>query len=185
MAKLTLNEGLTGMSGKLGRLIFRQQNGHTVVVPVREVEDAPSRPQKDHRARFRAAQFYAREVLADPLKRACYRKLAAARRCPPNALLVSNFLNPPAIEEVELAAFHGGIGDVIRVLATDAIEVVSVGLAARGADGVVLESGAATKDHDIWVYRCTTALANRAAAIEVTAQNRAGAKGTRVIPIQG
>jgi hypothetical protein len=183
MAKVTLSEGLTGMSGRLGNFIFRQQNGQTVILPHREREGQPSAAQKDRRERFGEAQAYAKAVLADPVRRDLYRQLGRERHCPPNALLVSNFLNPPAIDRVELAEFQGRAGDRIRILATDPIEVVGVTVVAHGADGLALETGPAIKAHGIWDYRCTTALAHTAVSLEVTAENRAGAKITQTIPL--
>src|SRR5262245_38847429 len=101
MAKVTFDSSIRGIRGKIDRLVYREQPGQTIVMPLAEREDDPSPAQLDHRSRFRAAQAYAATVLADPLKRACYRRLGLARKCPPNALLVSNFLNPPTIEQVD------------------------------------------------------------------------------------
>ena len=183
MAKVEFNDSITRIRGKIGRMVYREQHGQTVIVSHRSREDRPSAAQTDRRERFREAQAYAAAVLADPLKRECYRKLAAERRCPPNALLIANFLNPPAIEQVDLSAYQGRAGDSIRVLATDAIEVVRVTLTVRDAGDTVLETGSAVKDHDLWVYGCTvTAGENARVTIEVTAVNRAGAKATASFP---
>jgi hypothetical protein len=182
MAKVSLNPSLAGISGRVSNFVYRQQNGQTVVLEHTERKDRPSRAQKQNRGRFTEAKDYAKRVLADPLRRECYRRLAAERKCPSNALLIANFLNPPTIEIVELDGYEGRAGDVIRVVAADAIEVVGVTLTLRSiTSGTVLESGAATRDHDVWTYRCTAAAANlRDVRIEVVAANRAGAKGRRV-----
>jgi hypothetical protein len=180
MAKVTFSPSIDGIRGKLGRFVYRAQNGQTVVAAHYARKDKPTAAQLDRRARFKRAHSYAKEVLADPLKRDCYRKLAASRNCPPNALLISNFLNPPTIDTVDFSAYHGAQDSLIRVLATDAIEVVGVSVVVRGAAHETLESGAARKDHDVWVYRCTTSHASRApVSVEITAENRAGAKSTR------
>ncbi len=179
MAKVIFDSSLAGRRGKVGNLIYREQNGQTVVLPHRRRKDRPSEAQTGRRERFREAQAYAAAVLADPLKRECYRKLGAQHKCPPNALLIANFLNPPVIEQADLAAYQGQAGDILRVLATDTIEVVAVNIVVRGADGATPELGPATKDHDLWVYRCTTAPGkDTAVAFEFTAQNRAGTQAT-------
>ena len=183
MAKVEFDSSITRIRGKIGRMVYREQHGQTVIVAHRSRADRPSAAQTDRRQRFRDAQAYAAAVLADPLKRECYRKLAAERKCPPNALLIANFLNPPAIEQVDLTAYQGRAGDIIRVLATDAIEVVNVTLTVRGAGDAVLEAGSAVKDHDLWVYGCTaTASEDAPVTIEITAQNRAGTKATATFP---
>lgn len=184
MAKVIFNEAISGFRGRVRGFVYREHYGQTVVMPHAERKDKPSAAQRGHRARFGAAQAYAASVLADPLKRECYRKLALARKCPPNALLVSNFLNPPTIEQVDVSTYQGRAGDAIRVLAADAIEVTRVAVVVRGADGASIESGAASKDHDLWIYRCTTAHAARGPLqLEVTAHNRAEAEATESLPL--
>ena len=180
MAKAILNSSLAGISGRVSSFVYRQQNGQTVIVPHTVRKDRPSKSQKTNRNRFSEAKDYAKAVLADPLRRACYRRLAAERKCPSNALLIANFLNPPTIELVELSDYQGRAGDQIRVVAQDPIEVVSVTVTLRLAStGKVLESGVATRDHDVWVYRCSAAAANvHEVRVEIAATNRAGTTGT-------
>jgi hypothetical protein len=176
--KVTFNRSISRISGKLDDLVFREQNGQTVAVPFSPRPDNPSPAQLDGRDRFKEAQAYAKRVLSDPLKRERYRTLAAARKCPPNALLISNFLNPPVLDHLELTDFQGRLNDPIRVLASDGIEVTAVTITVRRADGTVIESGSAARDHDVWVYRCSTsAVGEGLVQIEVAAQNRAGAIG--------
>lgn len=179
MAKAILNSTLAGISGRVSSFVYRQQNGQTVILPHTVRKDRPSKAQKTNRNRFSEAKDYAKAVLADPLRRERYRRLAAQRKCPSNALLIANFLNPPTIELVELSEYRGRVGDRIRILAEDPIEVVSVTVTLRAAStGKVLESGSATRDHDVWVYRCTAAAENlREVRIEITAANRAGTTG--------
>ena len=184
MAKVELNSSLSQLHGKVDQWVYREREGKTQVFPYQKQEDRPTPAQSSNRQRFRDAHAYAKRVLADPLKSVTYRKLAAERGCPPNAILVANFFNPPVIEQVDLSAYRGVAGGLIRVLATDAIEVVSVTVALRDADAALLETGAASKDHDLWIYRSTTAIADAASVlIEVTAQNRAGAKVSKAYPV--
>jgi hypothetical protein len=183
MAKIELNAAVGAIRGKMDGWVYRQHHGQTVVQPHRILEKGePTAAQHNQRERFRAAQAYAAEVLANPLRRQEYQKLGAERKRPPNTLLVANFLTPPVIEQVELSGYAGGLGEPIWVVATDAIEVVDVTVAIRGADDVVIESGPAAKDHGVWVYRTTTAVpANLPRQIEVTARNRARAEVKRTV----
>lgn len=186
MAKVEFHSSIAGIRGRMGRLIYREQHGKTVVLGD-YTEDArrrkPSAAQSAGRERFKAAQAYAARVMSDPLKRECYRQLAAARKTPLNALLIANFLTPPVVAQVDLSEYHGQRGDSVRVLATDPIEVVGVNVTARKLDGSLVESGAAVKDHDLWIYRCTTALGGVASKLEITALNRAGAKGDTTVAL--
>ena len=93
---------------------------------------------------------------------------------PPNALLVSNYLTPPTIDHVELEGYQGRVGDRIRVLATDSIEVMDVTITVRARDGKVIESARASRDHDVWVFQATQPVGEVACVIEIVARNRSG-----------
>jgi hypothetical protein len=78
-------------------------------------KDRSSAAQRKGRARFKAALANAKSMLADPLKRERYGRLAAERKTPTNALLIANFLNPPTIDRVDLSAYRGRAGSIVRV----------------------------------------------------------------------
>jgi len=70
MAKIDLNAAVGGIRGKMDGWVYRQHRGQTVVQPHRVLEKTePTAAQHTHRERFRAAQAYAAEVLANPLFR--------------------------------------------------------------------------------------------------------------------
>jgi hypothetical protein len=181
MARIDLNSAVGALRGKMDGWVYRQLNGQTVVAAHRRAKKTkPTAGQVNRRERFRAAQAYAAEVLADPVKRLVYQKLGAERKTPPNALLISNFLTPPMIDTIDFRGYTGRSGQQIKVIATDAIEVTAVMLCIRNATGTEIESGPATKDHGVWSYRTTTSLpANATWKIEATARNRAGTEATR------
>lgn len=175
MAKIELNDHVSRVSGKIDGWVYRNLNGRVVAHAYHPPEkDEPSAAQLDHRERFRAAQAYAAEILAHPLRRAVYLKLGAERKRPINALLVSNFLTPPEIETIELADYTGRAGQRIEVLATDLVAVAGVTVEIRTKDGTVIESGPATDEHGVWTYRTTKNVPAKSDwEVEVTARNRA------------
>ena len=186
MAKVELNDGIKRIRGKIDGWVYRNLNGHVVAHAYREPDkDAPSTAQLSQRKRFRAAQAYAADVLADPLRRRVYQKLAAERKCPTNALVAASYLTPPTIELIELGAYSGQGDERIQVLAFDNVEVTEVSVCIRAPDGRVIEAGTATKQHGVWIYR-TTASVPRAVAVtvEVTAKNPAGAAGVGAVAWQ-
>jgi hypothetical protein len=182
MAKVELNKTVSALRGKIDDWVYRQQDGQTIVTPYREPKArTPSPAQKQARARFQAAHAYATEVLSDPLRRAVYQKIASARKRPANVLLASNFLTPPTIEVVETAAYTGRVGELIRIVAFDAIAVAAVTVAIRTSNGVPVESGEAMNDHGVWNYRTTANVVSRSSLqIEVTARNHARAEAKQV-----
>jgi hypothetical protein len=178
MAHIELSGAVGKLTGKLDGWLYRQVNGKTVVQTHRgAAREGPSAAQQTQRERFRAAQHYAAEVLAHPLRRLAYQKLARARQRPPNALLVSNFLNPPSIEQIELNGYKGTAGHRIEIVALDAIAVAEVSVRILTAAGALVEAGSAVPDHDLWTY-CTTqnVPAGTSWRVEITARNRARAE---------
>jgi hypothetical protein len=163
------------VSGRVGRLVFRRQGDQTIVQMGGERYAKPSKAQKKRQGLFKDAADYAKKVLSDPLQQAIYRGLGAERNQPPNALLISNYLNPPKVDLIELSGYHRKAGDVVKVLATDDIEVVSVTVRILDADGAVLEAGPASKVHGVWIYRATvSAPARESLTIEAIATDRPG-----------
>jgi hypothetical protein len=86
------------------------------------------------------------------------------------------------VEEIDVSAYNGKIGDVLTILAVDDLEVVSVAVTIRDAAGQTLESGAATNDHGIWRYAATCAVpAGSAVRITATAKDRPEHTGEQTV----
>lgn len=183
MAHIELSGAVGKLTGKLDGWLYRQVNGRTVVQRHRgPAREGPSAAQQNQRERFRAAQQYAAEVLAHPLRRLAYQKLGRARQRPPNALLVSNFLNPPVLEMIELNGYEGGAGHLIEIVALDAIAVAEVTVRILTAAGALVEAGRAVPDHDLWTYRTTQRVpAGTSWRVEVSARNRARAEAVATV----
>lgn len=176
MAHTSLHPALTHLRGSLGGLTFRMRPDGQASVFTRDPVSTPASPaQRERRQAFSAAQRYAREVLADPLQRLRYQSLAKVRHRPPNTLLIANYLNPPAIETVDLGHYTGGAGQDIALLASDDLEVASVEVEVRDPGEAILETGSAQAAHGVWRYRTTTDVpAGVSWRVVVTATNRAG-----------
>lgn len=83
MAKITKNGLLHGMSGTLNGIVFKTYSYGTITSKVPDMSNVvPSEEQKDKRERFKKAVAYAKEVLADPIKKA-----ETAYRTPPGKLV--------------------------------------------------------------------------------------------------
>ncbi len=73
MAKLLLNSALKKVRGGIDDWVYRRVGSRMVISPKPEPSTTPpSAGQIEARNRFRAAEWYARAVLADPIKRAVY-----------------------------------------------------------------------------------------------------------------
>jgi hypothetical protein len=178
--KATLHPTIKAASGLLDDLVYRQVGDQVVIQGrARRLPGAPTAGQLASRERFSAAVVYAQIVLEDPLQREAYTALGKQRKRRPDKLLTSDFLTPPAVDRIDLKAYRGRVGDVIGILATDDIEVVSVHVELQTATGEILEQGAAQCLHGVWRYTATTA-APIGAAVKViaTAQDRPGNRAT-------
>ena len=178
MAKAVFNSALS-ISGMVDGFVYRKVRGQVVVSgrPVRD-KDAPSAAQTKQRRRFAHANEYAKSVLADPCRRGAYEHLARLLNRRYDRLVASDFLTPPEVEHIELSEYHGQVGDVIRVLAFDDVEVVSVDVALHTAAGALVEKGRAAKEHGVWLYTATAAApAGETLTITATARDRPGHPG--------
>ena len=186
MAKVKLNPALEAIHGHVGDFVFKRWEGEEIVGKMPDRTGiVPTALQVAQQEKFRLAALYGKAVMADTTTRQVYDDASARKGIPAFALSVGDFLNAPAVNEIDLSGYSGKIGDKIRVRASDDMEVSGVGVTIRAQDGAVLESGPAVKTPgDItWTYTATTALAQgQAASIEVSATDRPGHKTTRTQP---
>lgn len=176
------------LSGRIDDFVYRQTQYGLVVarrprgplLPGDATEPTPA--QVTQQRRFADANLYARKVLADPLARRAYERLARERNRRYDRLVASDYLTPPEIEHVELSGYRGQPGDLIRVLAHDDVEVVAVEVQINTAAGALVEQGFATRAHGVWNYAATTAASgNDFLVVTVTAIDRPGNRTTQKV----
>ena len=183
MAKAQLNPAFDGISGRSGGIVYRRLRGETILARRPEPRARAASPaQAAQRQRFAEAVQYAREVLSDPWQRRMYEQLAQERNRRADKLVAADFLTPPVVEEIDVSGYQRRPGGIVRVLATDDIEVVAVEVAIQTADGSSVEHGPAVRIHGVWCYRTTAVpAANLALTITATAQDRPGHTGTLTV----
>jgi hypothetical protein len=186
MAKVKLNPALEAIHGKVGDLVFKRWGGEEIVGKMPDRTGIkPTPDQLAQQDKFRLAALYGKAVMADADTRTVYEEAGARKGVPAFALSVGDFLNAPAVDEIDISAYAGKIGDVIRVRASDDVEVQGVTVTIRGQNGVVLEDGPAvwTPASASWTYTATAVLPQgSSASIEVSATDRPGHKGSRTQP---
>ena len=180
MAKVKLNPALDAIHGHVGDLVFKHMNRSEIVgkMPDRTGIE-PTANQLAQQDKFRLAALSGKAVLADAASRVVYEDAAARKGVPVFALTVGDFLNPPAVDEIDLSGYAGKIGDKIEIRASDDLEVQGVTVSIRDQGGDVLEEGATvfTPESGRWTYTATTNLAQgQAVSIDVSATDRPGHK---------
>jgi len=163
MAKIKLNPIVEEVSGGFGNIVFRASKGKTVMCrkPDLSGNDA-TQGQAAHRERFREAVAYGRSVMADADMLAMYKQASVRRDIPVFALTVADFFNAPTINEVDLSAYAGKVGDVIKVKAMDDFGVASVHVAlVNPTNEAPIENGYAVETaagSGVWVYTVTASM---------------------------
>ena len=189
MAKVKLNPVLEQMRGPVGDLVFKHY-GDAVVVGSKPNRSGvqPTEAQLQHQERFRQAVLYGQLVMADLEKKALYAEAAKASGKPLFSLTIADFFNAPAVDEVDISAYAGEVGNPIAVRAHDDFAVVSVHVSITKSSGEAVESGEAmqTPPNSLqgaarsrrWVYTATAAVPQGTAVrIAVSASDHPGGVG--------
>jgi hypothetical protein len=182
MAKIKLNPVMEAMRGSIGDLVFKRY-GEEIVVGRKPdpSEHSPTAGQRAVREQFRLAAVYGKTVMADPATKAVYEVAAKGKGIPVFAPTIADFFNEPTVDEIDLSAYTGHAGEIIRIRAHDDVEVTGVAVAIRGTGGAALEQGVTSAAADgTWTYTATTNLPDgQQVVIEVTATDRPGHKTTK------
>jgi hypothetical protein len=174
MAKVRNNIVIHGLSGSLGdQLVVRQDKAGRTIVGTSPSFD-PNRPfsdaQKEVHEKFREATSYAKEAKGN----AAYADKAEGTPKTPYNVAVADWFHAPEVSEVDASAWHGQIGQVIRIKAVDDVQVTQVNVVITDAAGVVLEQGPATQADGHWWTYTTTATAADGARIVASARDLPG-----------
>ncbi len=174
MAKSQNNVVTHGLSGKIGdMLIFRQQGGKTIVSTKSNKPRKQSEKQKEHQKRFQRATLYAKAAQATEE----YLTAAASKGKTPYLVAVADFFNAPDIDQIDVSAYTGNPGDMIRIRVTDDFSVKSVTIRISNNDGSLVEEGAAQPDAlgIEWIYTAAATNGNLSGdKIEVFASDTPG-----------
>ncbi|RAK69727.1 hypothetical protein [Hymenobacter edaphi] len=187
MAKAT-NALTKGLSGKVSGLVFRQHANGTVSVgdAPRPSTKAPGADTLARRQRFQQAAFYGRSVQQDPALKAAYETGITADSTSAYTVAVTDFLNAPDIQGIDFRSYHGRVGDVIIIQATDDFGITDVHVRIQNSDGSLVEEGTATPDPDGYTFRYTATAANASLGgdkIIVTVADRPGNHTSEEAPL--
>jgi hypothetical protein len=185
MANVLFNPIMEQIRGKIGELVFRRFENRIIIARKADLSGhVPTAGQVEVRERFRGAAKYANNVMADPARRALYEPVAAKRGDPLRMVIMTDYLNPPEVDAISVADYHGSIGDPVVVQATDDIAVTGVTITIRDAADAVIEQGAATLADGQWTYRATVAVpVGQEVMVIATATDRAEQVATKILPL--
>jgi len=155
VAKVKSNILLDGVSGKVGDvLVFRQMRGKTILAKAPDMSRQILSPaQKTHLNKFQLAKEYARKQTADPEAKAAYQRRACGNKAAYH-VAIGDYMNSPKIEEIDASAYHGRVGDILKIRATDDFQVTRVQVRILEPNGSLIEDGEATLHANVtnWIY---------------------------------
>lgn len=156
MAESTDNVLTRGLRGSFGKqMVFRQKHGRTYVAkPPRKRSGELTDRQKAQQERFTQATLYWAKIKNTDVRQE-YENAAGDGLSAYN-IAVSDTLNAPAIEDIDISQYTGLANQVIRVVAHDNFKVKEVTVTIENGDGTFVEEGNATSQDGInWVYTTT------------------------------
>jgi hypothetical protein len=177
MARVNSDSILSGISGKIGGMVFRQRNGKTFVAIAPNKKQKPRSPmQQKNNSNFQQAVIYAQKAIADPATKRMYKSKAGNGKSAYNIAL-ADFFHAPDIVEVDITGYSGKPGQLIKIIVSDDFEVNAVKVTIHSQDGTLQEEGDAEPNENkiVWTYVARTKNKRRAGSkITVIASDNPG-----------
>ncbi|MCE9645288.1 MAG: hypothetical protein K8S20_04750 [Chloroflexi bacterium] len=161
MAKVRNNIVIKGLSGSIGdQLVIKQDKAGRTIVAASPADD-PNRvftaAQRQVQEKFREASAYAKEAKDQEV----YVEKAKGTPKIPSNVAMADWFHAPEVTEIDASAWHGGVGETIRVRAVDDVQVTQVQVVITDSAGAVLEQGpAAPADGNWWTYTTKATASN-------------------------
>lgn len=161
MARLHLNSLIKGMSGSLGNAVLRKVGNTTIISGKPKAPRKQSEQQRINRQKFKAASWYAKEMLKDPQKRAYYLQKAKKLKLP-NAYTaaVTEYMRKGEIKAVDTRAFTSKPGGAIKInVHKKAFAIHKVRVTVFNAHDEVLETRLAEKlSNNLFIFKASAHL---------------------------
>jgi hypothetical protein len=158
MAYVKQNIFVEGVSGTIaGQMTLKVRKNKTVVCVKRGPDTMPPTGQQiTARDKFEDALSYAREAIADPIKKLMYAAAAKGGQTAYNVAF-QDAAKPPKIILVNTERYKGLVGDVITIAVRNVVRVESVKVKILSAAGEQIEQGDAVPGprDAYWHYTAT------------------------------
>ena len=172
MASTKSNAITKNYRGKFGnQFVFRNRNGQSIMAALPATAPGPpTESQAQVRRNFTNASRYAKQILLDPDMLTAYMAKANVNGQSAYVVAMTDYLRHPWIDEINIDAFEGITGDVIKVMAGDDFKVTEVMVKIFAPGGSELESGLCVLDEmGIWWEYTTTAEITIESGLEIRA----------------
>jgi hypothetical protein len=118
MAVVRMNDLVEGLSGKVGKIIFRTYRGKTYASSRPRKHKKQSEQQRSNREKFKLATQYAKSMMNDADMKAYYKRIAK-KLALPNAYTaaITEYMRKPQITDVDAKKYTGKPGGHIAISA--------------------------------------------------------------------
>ncbi len=155
------------------QLVVKQDKAGRTIISIkpsysanREFSDA----QKSHQSAFREASAYGQSAQGHPL----YAQKAAGTPMSAYNIAMADWFHAPEVLEIDLSAWSGQAGQIIRIKAIDDVLVTQVLVAIMDGQGALLEQGPATRADGLWWEYTTTLTVSGDLKVRASAQDLPG-----------
>jgi len=159
MATVKKNIFLQGISGSIGgQIVVRNVQGQTILAKAPGKRNLPASPKQQARQDlFQKATLYAKSVKFDSAVVEAYRKKLRGPFDTAYHRAITDFLHSPKVTQLDLSAYKGKSGGLIRIQAEDDFMVQRVMVQVVAPNGLLLEEGEAiAKGNGVdWEYQAS------------------------------
>ena len=180
MSKVEMHAPFTTFSGTIGKLVYRNVRGKTIVAMRPTRKGPPSEAALAYQQHFTRGSRWAKAALLDEEKGPFYQALGKKMEISAYAAAMSDFLKRPSLEALDLSEYAGQAGDHIYFMASDNGGVVKAMVTIEYENGNVFENGWAVEvgpGTGYWAYTVQSALPAPAGAtlrVKASASDRPG-----------
>jgi hypothetical protein len=188
MAVVRMNDLIEGLSGKVGKIIFRTYRGKTYASSRPRKRREQSEQQRSNREKFKLATQYAKRMMKDADMKAYYKRIAKQLALP-NAYTaaITDYMRKPQIIEVDVKKYTAKPGGHISISAQKKnFKLDAVNVIISSHDNQIVEVGKAEYEGaGQWIFRSTLSSPSpyTSFSVMVTATDRMGTSVHRMVSL--
>jgi hypothetical protein len=156
MAIAQTNRLITGLSGSIGNLVFRNLRGKTVLSGKPSKPSRESEKQQENRFKFKCASTYAKSVMLNAEKKIYYKQKALELNLPNGyTAAIVDYMRKGEVTGIDTRQYRGRAGDLIRIkIEKKDFAVHQVKVALYTPEGKIIEYDSAIKTSaQVFEYR--------------------------------
>jgi hypothetical protein len=188
MAVVRMNDLVEGLSGRVGKIIFRTYRGKTYASSRPRKTKKQSEQQRSNRDKFKLATMYAKQMMNDAERKAYYKNKAQELNLP-NAYTaaITDYMRKPQITAVDTDKYTAEGGGQIAISAgKNDFKLATVNVIISSPDHQIIDLGEAEYEGaGQWIFRSmrSSPLAYTSYTITVTVTDQPGNPTQHIVSV--